>query len=251
VAFIDRFLEHSNLDARARPGYPDALFDAITADLPNRSLAWDCGTGNGQAAVKLAKYFDHVHATDPSPQQISNAVRVANVEYGVGQAEESDLPSHSVDLILVAQALHWFDLDRFYAEAHRVLKRPGKIVVVGYDPWAYICAEVDQAVATTLLEPIKPFWAKNDELVFDGYRTIAFPFTESRLPPVAIHLDWDLRQLLAYICSLSATRAAIRELGDQFLHQAQVTLERVWGVPSSKKHAVLPLHTRCGHVTEL
>jgi SAM-dependent methyltransferase len=248
VAFIDRFSEHAALYARARPAYPDVLFEAITLDLAGRNLAWDCGTGNGQAAVKLAKYFDCVHATDPSPQQISNAVRAENIEYGVGQAEESDLPSQSADLILVAQALHWFDLDRFYAEAHRVLKRHGKIVVVGYDPWAYISAEVDQAVSETLLEPIRPFWAKNDELVFDGYRTIAFPFTETRLPPVAIHLDWDLQQLLAYVCSLSATRTAIRELSDEFLHRAQVTLEKIWGDPSSKKHAVLPLHTRCGRV---
>ena len=248
MAFIDRFSEHSDLYARARPAYPDALFEAITLDLTNRKLAWDCGTGNGQAAVQLAKYFDHVHATDPSPQQIKNATRVANVEYGVGQAEVSDLPSRSVDLIVVAQALHWFDLDRFYGEARRVLKINGKIVVVGYDPWVYVSSEVDRVVSETLLEPIKPFWAKNDELVFDGYRTIEFPFIETRLPPVAIHLEWDMRQLLAYVCSLSATRAAIRELGDQFLHQAQVMLESTWGDPSSKKHAVMPLHTRCGRL---
>ena len=248
MAFIDRFSEHSDLYARARPGYPDALFEAIALDLTSRTLAWDCGTGNGQAAVKLAKYFDHVHATDPSPQQIRNAVRVANVEYAVGQAEESDLPAQSVDLIVVAQALHWFDLERFYGEARRVLKRNGKLAVVGYDPWVYVSTEVDRTVAQTILEPIKPFWAKNDELVWDGYRTIQFPFTETRLPPIAIHLEWDLQQLLAYLCSLSATRTAIRELGDQFIHQAQVTLESVWGDPSSKKRAVMPLHTRYGQL---
>jgi SAM-dependent methyltransferase len=248
VTFIDRFSEHSDLYARARPVYPDALFEAIALDLPSRNLAWDCGTGNGQAAVKLAKYFDHVRATDPSPQQIGNAVRVDNVEYGVGQAEESDLPSQSVDLILVAQALHWFDLDRFYGEARRVLKRNGKLVVVGYDPWVYVSPEVDRTVWDTLLEPIRPFWAKHDVLVWDGYRSIEFPFTETRLPPVAIHLEWDLQQLLAYVCTLSATRAAIRELGDQFLHQAQVVLESIWGDSSSKKHVVMPLHTRCGQL---
>ena len=248
MAFIDRFSEHSDLYVRARPVYPDALFDAIALDLTSRDLAWDCGTGNGQAAVKLAKYFDHVHATDPSPQQIRNAVRVENVEYGVGPAEESDLPSQSVDLILVAQALHWFDLERFYGEARRVLKRNGKIAVVGYDPWVYVSAEVDRVVAATILEPIRPFWAKNNELVFDGYRTIEFPFTETRLPPVAIHLEWDLQQLLAYVCTLSATRTAIRELGDQFLHQAQIILESIWGDSSCKKHAVMPLHTRYGQL---
>jgi ubiquinone/menaquinone biosynthesis C-methylase UbiE len=248
VAFIDRFSEHSELYARARPAYPDALFEAIALDLNGRNLAWDCGTGNGQAAVKLAKYFDHVHATDPSPQQLGNAVRVENVEYGVGQAEESDLPSQSVDLVFVAQALHWFDLDRFYGEARRVLKSNGTIAVVGYDPWVYVSSEIDRTVWETLLKPIRPFWAKNDQLVWDGYRSIEFPFTERRLPPVAIHLEWDLQQLLAYVCSLSATRAAIRESGEQFLRQAQVTLESIWGDSSSKKHVVMPLHTRCGQL---
>lgn len=248
MSFIDKFSQHSDLYARARPGYPDALFEAIVLDLTSRHLAWDCGTGNGQAAVKLAKYFDHVRATDPSPQQIGNAVPAANVEYGVGQAEKSDLPSRSVDLILVAQALHWFDLDRFYDEARRVLKTNGKITVVGYDPWVYVSREVDRAVSDTILEPIRSFWAKNDELVWDGYRTIPFPFIETRLPPVAIHLEWDLPQLLAYFCSLSATRTAIRELGNAFLEQAQVTLERVWGDSSAKRHIVMPLHTRCGRL---
>jgi SAM-dependent methyltransferase len=247
VVFIDKFSEHSDLYARARPAYPDALFEAVALDLTSRNLAWDCGTGNGQAAVKLAKYFDHVHATDPSPQQLRNAVRVENVEYGVGQAEESDLPSQSVDLIFVAQALHWFDRERFYGEARRVLKRNGKIAVVGYD-WCYVSPEIDRAVAATIVAPIRPFWAKNDELVWDGYRSIEFPFTETRLPPIAMHLEWDLRQMLAYFCSWSATRAAIRELGDQFLHQAQVVLESIWGDSSSKKHAVMPLHTRCGQL---
>jgi SAM-dependent methyltransferase len=248
VAFIDKFSEHSDLYARARPAYPDVLFETLALDLTSRNLAWDCGTGNGQAAVKLAKYFEHVRATDPSPQQLSNAVRAANVEYAVGQAEESDLPSQSVDLILVAQALHWFDRDRFYGEARRVLKRNGKIAVVGYDPWVYISPEVDRTVWDTLLEPIRPFWAKNDELVWDGYRSIEFPFPETRLPPIAIHLEWDLQQLLAYVCSLSATRTAIRELGNQFITQAKLILAGVWGEASSKKHAILPLHTRCGRL---
>jgi SAM-dependent methyltransferase len=247
VAFIDKFSEHSEQYARARPAYPDELFDAITLDLTNRHLAWDCGTGNGQAAVKLSKHFDRVHATDPSPQQLRNATQVENVKYSIGQAEESDLLPQSVDLVLVAQALHWFDRDRFYAEVRRVLQPDGRLVIVGYD-WVYISGEVDRVLSQTLLEPIRPFWAKNDELVFDGYRTIEFPFAETRLPPVAMHLEWDLTQLLAYICSLSSTRAAIRELGDEFVQQAQITLAGVWGDPSSRRHAVMPLHTRCGHL---
>ena len=247
MAFIDKFSDYSDLYARARPVYPDTLFDAIARDLPGRNLAWDCGTGNGQAAVRLAKYFDRVHATDPSPQQIGNAVRVANVDYRIGQAEECDLPSQSVDLILVAQALHWFDRDRFYSEAHRVLKTNGRLAVIGYD-WFYITPEIDQTVWETLLGPIRPFWAKNDLLVFDGYRSIEFPFTEVPVPAVAFHLEWDLQQLISYICSLSSTRAAIRELGDQFVHHAQRELERSWGDGSSKRRVVMPLHIRCGRL---
>jgi SAM-dependent methyltransferase len=247
VDFIDKFSGHSDLYARARPVYPGTLFDAITHDLPGRSLAWDCGTGNGQAAVQLAKFFDHVHATDPSPQQIGNAVRVANVDYRIGLAEECELPSQSVDLILVAQALHWFDRDRFYREAHRVLKRKARIAVIGYD-WFYITPDIDQAVWSTLLGPIRPYWAKNDLLVFDGYRSIEFPFTEVPLPAVAFHLEWDLTQLLAYIRSLSSTRAAIREQGDQFILQAQTELASLWGDASARRRIVMPLHIRCGRL---
>ncbi len=113
--------------AQARPHYPAALFDWLAAHCAKRTLAWDCGAGNGQASVALAAYFEQVHATDISAAQLAEAPAHPRIHYRVAPADASALPSHTADLITVAQALHWFDLDAFYAEARRVL-RPGGLI---------------------------------------------------------------------------------------------------------------------------
>ncbi len=122
--FIDRFSERSDQYRDARPTYPPGLIAALADLSPGRDRAWDCGTGNGQAAVALAEHFHSVFASDASPQQISQAAQADRVTYAVEAAEDVSLPDRSVDLVLVAQAMHWFDLDRFYVQVRRVL-RPG------------------------------------------------------------------------------------------------------------------------------
>ena len=117
VAFKDHFSKQAADYAKFRPRYPQKLFDYLGSIAPSRELAWDCGTGNGQAAVGLATVFDHVIATDASEKQIENAQSHERVEYLVAPAENSGIKSGTVDLIMVAQAVHWFDLNRFYAEA--------------------------------------------------------------------------------------------------------------------------------------
>jgi ubiquinone/menaquinone biosynthesis C-methylase UbiE len=123
--FKDHFSKQAADYAIFRPSYPQELFAYLGSIAPSRGLAWDCGTGNGQAAVGLTSVFDRVIATDASAKQIANAHPHKRVDYRVARAEESGLESANVDLILIAQALHWFDLDRFYAEARRVLKPDG------------------------------------------------------------------------------------------------------------------------------
>ncbi|HEX6397189.1 MAG TPA: class I SAM-dependent methyltransferase, partial [Steroidobacteraceae bacterium] len=118
--------------ANFRPGYPPKLFAWLARVAPARDAVWDCGCGSGQASVALAEYFERVHATDVAPQQIAAAKPHPHVTYAVAPAERSGLPAASVDLVTVAQALHWFDFDRFYAEVRRVC-RPGGLLAV----WAY------------------------------------------------------------------------------------------------------------------
>ena len=125
MAFADHFSEKSDLYAAARPTYPGILFRSIAGQSPGRERAWDCATGNGQAAVGLARHFAHVEATDASAEQIANAIAAPNVRYSVQPAESTSFAAASFDAITVAQARHWFDLDRFHAEVRRVL-RPGE-----------------------------------------------------------------------------------------------------------------------------
>src|ERR671921_2960398 len=118
--------------AHLRPTYPDELFAFLATVVPSRAFAWDCATGNGQAATHLAGYFGRVVATDESGEMIAQAPRDPRIEYRVAEAEDSEIDARSVDLVAVASAIHWFDLGRFYAEVRRVV-RPGGVIAT----WTY------------------------------------------------------------------------------------------------------------------
>jgi ubiquinone/menaquinone biosynthesis C-methylase UbiE len=132
MKFKDHFSGHAVEYAKFRPHYPDELFEYLASISPRHELAWDCATGNGQAAVGLARHFDSVIATDASAQQIASAELNDRISYRVAPAEASGIDSASVDLTLVAQALHWFDIDRFFTEAKRVLKENGVLAISSY-----------------------------------------------------------------------------------------------------------------------
>ena len=137
-SFHDHFSDVAKRYADFRPHYPAALFDYLATLVPRTPLVWDCACGNGQATVDLAERFERVIATDASREQVASARPNPKVEYRVAPAEQSGLPAESVGLITVAQALHWFDLDRFYAEARRVLYSNGVLAA-----WAYGVNEVE------------------------------------------------------------------------------------------------------------
>jgi ubiquinone/menaquinone biosynthesis C-methylase UbiE len=127
--------------AHLRPTYTDELFAFLATVVPSRAVAWDCATGNGQAATHLAGYFGWVMATDESGEMIAQAPRDPRIIYRVAEAEDSGLEDRSVDLVTVASAIHWFDLEKFYAEVRRVVK-PGRTVAV----WTYYTPEFDSDV---------------------------------------------------------------------------------------------------------
>ena len=204
-SFPDLFSGHAALYARSRPAYPESLIAEIAALAPGGELAWDAGTGNGQAARLLAAYFQRVHATDASAAQISQAGPHPDIDFAVEPAERCSLPGASCDLVLAAQALHWFDLDAFYSEARRVLRPGGLLAAIGYG-WFFVDPVVDEIVGRALLKPLEPMWAPGNWLLVDGYRTIDFPGEEVRLTPCAVHLAWTLEQLGAYVGSWSAVQ---------------------------------------------
>jgi ubiquinone/menaquinone biosynthesis C-methylase UbiE len=244
--FHDHFSQVSSLYADFRPQYPSQLFDYLAEFAPGRSLVWDCAAGNGQATVDLVRRFDRVIATDASAEQIAAAKPQANVEYRVAPAEQSGLPDTCADLVTVAQALHWFDLPRFYAEARRVL-RPGGVLAV----WAYgIHAVEDQAINEIVQDyygnVVGPYWPPERKLVEEGYRTLPFPFAEVQPPHFEMQTRWTLDQLLGYFSTWSATNRFIKARGENPLKPLAESLRRAWGNEATARIVTWPLSLRVG-----
>src|SRR5262245_19397483 len=171
-----------------RPGYPEELFDWLAQIAPAKDAVWDCGCGSGQASVPLAGRFARVFATDPSAQQIAAAKQHPRVSYSVGSAENTALSDASVDLVTVVQALHWFDVEAFYAEARRVA-RPGAVLAVwNYPRPAFVDPELDRRFLDFYRDVVGPYWPPERRHIEANYSTLPFPFEELPHPPFALLL---------------------------------------------------------------
>ena len=235
MSFKDYFSKQAKDYAKYRPQYPSELIQFVSELAPGRERAWDCATGNGQAAVALANYFDRVIATDASAQQIENAERRPRVSFEVAAAEASGLPSLHFDLIVVATAAHWFDLPRFYAEAKRVLKPEGILAM-----WTYGGTEPtsDPGIAEVLRryakEIVGPYFAPELQRVWGGYGNLPFPFNEIRTPEFSIRAEWDLEQMLGHMLTWSATQKLIDAEDKDPRELIREDLSRAWGSPDRK-----------------
>jgi SAM-dependent methyltransferase len=229
ATFQDHFSARAEQYAACRPGYPAELFAFLADVAPDRRLAWDCATGSGQAALGLAEHFARVVATDASASQIAHAEPHARVAYHVAPAEASGLTDASVDLVTVAQALHWFDVDAFHAEARRVLV-PGGVVAV----WSYGGVTFDEPAIAALVrrfarETVGPYWPPERRLVDDGYRTIAFPFAELAAPSFTLAQRWTLVELAGYLRTWSATARYVAAHGHDPVDALEAALREPWG----------------------
>lgn len=247
MTFRDHFSRLAESYARYRPQYPPELFAYLAEQSPGRDLAWDCGTGSGQAAVQLAGFFAHVHATDASPEQIAQAKPHPLVSYHVERAEAVSLPPASADLVTVAVAVHWFDHDPFYTEVRRVLK-PGGLIAV----WTYqlpsIEPEVDAVIQRYASEILKGCWPERIRYVDEHYRTLPFPFTELEPPAFKIQSTWSLEQLAGFLSSWSAAQIYLDQNGAHPLEAVYPELERAWGDVQQAHPLHWPLHLRVGRV---
>jgi SAM-dependent methyltransferase len=203
-AFADHFSTISADYATYRPRYPDGLFTALAGAVPRHELAWDCATGTGQAAGELTRWFNRVVASDASPSQVRKGERRESVAYVAAQAEAASLRSASADLITVAQALHWIELDRFYAEARRILAPGGLLAVWTYGRHRVDGGAIDAQVGDFYEHVVGPYWPPERRWVEVGYRGVPFPFERVPLvvPPMAE--EWTLGQMLGYISTWSA-----------------------------------------------
>jgi SAM-dependent methyltransferase len=215
--------------------------------VPRRRVVWDCATGNGQAARDLARYFERVIATDGSQEQIAHAESVSNVEFRVATADASGLEPRSVDAVTIAQALHWFAHEPFFAEVRRVTV-PGGLVAA----WSYGSCHAGVDVEELLREfeerIVGPYWPPERKWVDEGYRTIPFPFDEVPAPPFELRATWTLRQLGAYLDSWSAVANYRRDRGEDPVAPALERIARHWESPDRTREVTWPLNIRAGRV---
>jgi SAM-dependent methyltransferase len=243
-SFKDHFSAQAAEYAKFRPRYPRELFRYLASIAPANGVAWDCATGNGQAAVELAEEFERVIATDASEKQVANAEAHPRVDYRVAPAERSGFPAHSVDLVTVAQALHWFDLDRFYAEVKRVLRPQGVIAA-----WAYklarIAPAIDEVVNHYYSEVVGEYWPAERVLV-EKFEELPFGFDEIAAPPFEMSAGWKVEHLLGYLRTWSATQRFIAAENRDPLEQIEKELRSVWG--DGGHRVVWPLTVRVGRI---
>jgi SAM-dependent methyltransferase len=243
--FKDHFSTRSADYAAYRPTYPMALVDALAQACPAHDCALDVGCGTGQLSVLLARRFRQVIATDASAKQIEAAEAQESVVYRVAKAEESGLSDASVDLVVAAQAAHWFDLPAFYAEARRV-GRPGALIALV----TYGVLEVDEAIREPVrhfyYDVITPYWPPERRHVEEGYRSFDFPFLPVTLPTPAIEVQWRIDDLLGYADTWSAVRALEKAVGHGKLEDFAKHLSAAWGDPEQPRRVRFPLSVRAG-----
>jgi SAM-dependent methyltransferase len=241
----DYFSKQSAEYAKYRPQYPDELFVYLASLVPHHDLAVDCATGNGQAAIGLAQHFRRVVGVDQSADQLAHASPHPRIAYHVGKVEALSLDSRSVDAITVAQALHWFSLEEFYAVVRRVLKPSGILAVWTYS-FHQINPEVDAIVRHYHDNVLDGYWPPERGHIVDGYRLLPFPFRQTTPPRIEMQTAWTLEHLLGYLRSWSATQRYLDAHGSNPLSLIENTLRELWGVPDGAKDVRWPLNLRVG-----
>lgn len=247
MTFQDHFSAQADAYARYRPRYPDALFAWLGQTAPGRNLAWDSGTGSGQAALGLRSHFERILATDASVRQIARAAAATGVAYAVARSEAAPLPGTSVDLVFVGQAVHWFELEDFYDEVRRVTRPGGVLALCGYG-LCRIDAGVDALVDAFYGEAVGPYWPPERRIVEAGYRDLPFPFATLAAPAFHLRQRWRLSELLGYFGSWSAVARCRAATGTDPLPALAQRLGAVWGDPATRRVVEWPLLLRVGRV---
>jgi SAM-dependent methyltransferase len=240
------FSSESDRYALYRPQYPDELFAFLSSLCFVHDKAWDCATGNGQAAIASASYFSRIEATDISPEQIGNSLNHPRVHYSVSAAETTNFEDNSFDLITVAQAVHWFNLPLFYKEAQRVLKPGGILAIMGYS-LPEIDPQLDRIISCELYEMIDQFWANGNRLLMNDYREITLPFSEIPISHrFKIRVDWDMARLVDYFSTWSSVKRFISVKGVDPLDNLRKELSAKWGNPEQSKEIFMPVILKAG-----
>ena len=238
--FKNHFSDKSEDYEKYRPHYPEELFSYLASISEEHETAWDCATGTGQSALSLTNYYSKIIASDTSESQIQNAVKNRKIKYVVASAEHSNLKSNSIDLITVAQALHWFDIKLFTKEIDRVLKKHGLLAV-----WTYnllqIQPDIDEVINHLYKTVLDEYWPKERRLVEEGYKSIFFPFEELNPPSLQMSTEWNLSNLLGYLKTWSAVKKyqLVKNLNP--VESIKNDLSELWGDPERMISVTWPL----------
>ena len=243
----DLFSQQSKIYAQFRPGYRQELFDYVLSFVQEKKCAWDCATGNGQAAIVLADYFEKLEASDISEAQVRNAIKKQNINYHVCPAEETPFADSSFDLITVAQAYHWLNWERFHDEAMRVGKRNSVIAV-----WTYnllICEDekINDVINYFYRNITGPYWDYERRYVDDGYATVDFNFPPLPSKVFQARFTWNREQLKGFFLSWSAVRKYINEHQQNPVDIIEKDIDAVWGL-NEQKEIHFPIFLRIGRI---
>jgi ubiquinone/menaquinone biosynthesis C-methylase UbiE len=245
MQFKDHFSKQAGIYSKYRPGYPKELYSYLSSLAESHELAWDCGTGNGQAAIGLAAHFQKVVGTDPSSEQINYAFVKENVEYRVEKAEQTSLPDSSADLVTIANALHWFDFDQFYPEVKRILKPGGVIAAWAYVP-PFIAPEIDILINYFHDVELNDYWIAENRYAEAGYKTIPFPFPEIQAPAFQSKKEMSLIDFREYLCTWSAVQ---RFMNTNHYDPTEAFISKLlpaWGDPLKEKDVSWDLVLKIG-----
>lgn len=240
---LDRFSGHAADYARYRIDYPGELFDFVLNHVPARQAAWDCATGNGQAAGALANYFEQIEATDLSQRQLDNAVKRHNITYQVANAEAAPFADETFDLVTVGQALHWFDVPAFHAEVQRVLKPKGIIAEWGYG-LNEVNAPIDALVRFIYREVVGPFWDPMRQHIETEYRTLPFNFADVKRTRLVARREWLVEWYMNYLRTWSAVQGFRKQHGFDPIDQFDSDFRRLWG--TGHREVRFPIFLRLG-----
>ena len=245
TTFKDHFSRQSAEYSRFRPGYPADLIAWVASRAPDRTLAVDCATGNGQAAIALAGHFDAVVAVDGSRAQLERAQPHPNVRYELAVAEQLPVPDHSVSLVTAAQAVHWFDFERFHAECRRVLKPGGVSAVWTYEKFQAGSA-IDAVVDRFYEDVVGDYWPPERRYVEEAYQTLPFPWAEEPVPSFQLRNEWSLEQAIGFLASWSSVqRYRDSHPGQDPLPAVAAELATLWPVGGTLR-LNWPIHLRLG-----
>ena len=243
--FKDHFSGHSSNYKKYRPVYPVELYQYLSGLCDSHQHAWDAGTGNGQCALKLVEYFDHVLATDPSANQIKDAVAHDRIEYHVSKAENCPASTNSLDLVTVAQAIHWFDFELFFNEVKSVLKPNGILAFWTYT-LATISPEVDAITNYFYRDVVGKYWPIERSFVEDKYKGISIPFDEIETPSFEIKINYNMQDYLAYLGTWSAVKNFNKDHHSDPIDLINSRMSDAWGNAKEQRIVTWPIHLRAG-----